>query len=464
MAYWNKTLRYTKSQEEIIRLGDGVNTRLTPFEIKKSEAVDSSNTDSNSFPALSARKGNTAQFGTDALPISNFNGAGARGNQHIFIVNGTTMKRWNGSNFQVVVTALENTPMRFAELNTQAKQYTLYCNGTDNFAYDGTVSTPLIEAPKGNLIAVDDNRLYMLKDRVMSYSAQGDPFDWTTLNDAGEEIITGMIGEETAIVAYNDTIIIWSDYTMHLAYGNNAEDITIKNPIRAGCISYNSVIEHKGVLYFMDYNSFKSFTGGYPEEVSDKINVYLRDINYNLKHLICSGAKDDYIYISIPYGHGATTNNMTIRYDVANKTWYPSHDKGYLQFVNLENDIYGISTEGVIEKLEDGTTNNTQPITWYHTTGILDPTPIKARKTVIEYWMAFDLPAGSTLNVSYSTSSYGNDFVSLQDFSSDTDSQYDIVMLSTDVLQEIRGYRLKFSGVGPCTIHYLEPHKRIKSR
>jgi hypothetical protein len=464
MAYWGKTLRYTNKAEEIVRLGGGVNTELTPFEIKGNEAVDSSNTGSDNFPALSTRKGNTLQFGTDTNPLQVFKGAGVRNNEHLYIVDDTTLKRWNGSHFQVVITALSGDTVDIAELSTQARQYTVFVTGLDRYAYDGVDVIDLTDAPIGKLIAVDDTRLFILNGKTLSFCASGDPTDWTTVGDAGEEILVGMEGDGTALFAYNDIVIAWSEATMHLVYGRTTENYQTSNPIRAGCISNNSVVEHGGSLYFMDYNKFKVFTGGMPYDISDKIKGYLTNINYNLRSLICAGAKDDYIYLSIPYGQSATTNNMVIRYDVGKKTWYPSHDKGYLQFVNIGNNIYGFTKDGKIEKLEDGTVNNTAPISWYHITGIRNPIPIKARKTIKEYWLSVDLPANSTLKVEYSVTSYGNDFANLYDLTASADTQHDVVMIPTDILQEVDGHRLKFSGVGPCTIHYLEPHVRVKSR
>ncbi len=57
-----------------------------------------------------------------------------------------------------------------------------------------------------------------------------------------------------------------------------------------GCISDYSVIEHKGILYFLDYGAFKRFTGGKPVEISQKVRPYLEGINKAYKTKCVAGS------------------------------------------------------------------------------------------------------------------------------------------------------------------------------
>jgi len=76
------------------------------------------------------------------------------------------------------------------------------------------------------------------------------------------------------------------------------------------------------------------------------------------------------------------------------------------------------------------------------------------------------LPVGSSLTMSYSTDIDGpsTGFTALKTFTASAEEQNTRVQIPTDVLQRIDWYRLKLSGSGPCTVHYLEPYVRINRR
>jgi hypothetical protein len=463
VAYWGKSLRQ-RPKPQAVTIGEGVNTYSTPFEIKKSEAVSSLNTSSRVFPALSVRPGTTVMFGTGTSAIAIPNGAGVRAGSTAHVIDGTTWKYWNGSSFTNVATGLANVTGKILEFNTETDRYTLLFNGTDKKSWNGTgAAADLTDAPATKLITVDDYRLYALAGSNIKCSASSSVSDWTTVDDADTLPITGMEGAGTAIAAFNDMVIGWSDKTMHILYGNDVEDWQLMDPIRCGCVSDRSVIEKNGVLYFLDYNEYKMFTGGIPVNMSQRVKTYLEAINYTYKEKIVAGNWGKYIYLSIPYGANATTNTITLEYDTELKRWYP-WNKGYLNFFNIGNDLYGITSAGVAEKLQQGTSDGGTAISWSHVTGVWNGAPIRPKKVLSNLWMIVDLPVNSTLNIAYSTSVDNNDFVSLYNFTASANEQNVRVQVPTTALQAIDYFRLKFSGTGPCTIHFAEEDLRIKGR
>lgn len=463
MAYWNKSLKYIKKPPEISNLGDGVNTYVTPYEIKKNEAVDSRNTSSRNYPALSVRPGTTVMYGTGTTVITTPNGAGVRNGTLAHFVDGTVWEYWTGSALTNVATGITNATAKILEFNTETERYTLLFNGTDKKAWNGTgAPTDLTEAPATKLICVDDYRLYAVKDSVLYCSAINAPSDWTTVDDADQFAITGMEGVATAITAFNDMVIIWSDTTMHILYGNDSEDWQLNDPLRCGCVSDRSVVEKNGILFFMDYKEIKMFSGGVPVTMSQRVKTYLEGIAYTYKEKICAGAWGKYLYWSIPYG-SVTTNNITLEYDTELKRWYIIN-KGYLNFYSIGNDLYGITTAGVAEKLNQGTADGSTAISWYHTTGVWNSKPIRPKKVLSNLWLLIDLPTSSTLAVMYSTTEDGNDFAALYTFTASATEQNIRVQIPTTVLQNVSFFRLKFTGAGPCTIHYVEEDIRVKSR
>jgi hypothetical protein len=158
----------------------------------------------------------------------------------------------------------------------------------------------------------------------------------------------------------------------------------------------------------------------------------------------------------------ATTNNLTFQYDTERDTWYP-WTKGYLSFIKIAEAMYGVATDGKIEKLNTGTADGATAITWYHTTGIFTPTPIKQRKTLSNLWLEIDLPVASTMIVAYATDTDGTSFTTLYTFTGNANEQKVRVQVPTNVLNLKDRYRLKFSGTGPATIHFVEVEERIGS-
>ena len=459
---WGRQPSYKKIPGELIKPGDGVNTFNSPFEIKKSEGVSALNTSSRQHPALSVRAGTTAMYGTVASPIGTVNGAGTRNGTIPIFQDGTTWKQWNGTAFANIATSYANAKATIMEFNTAASRFTLLMNGTEKKAWDGSSVTSLTDAPATRLITVDDFRIYALTGSFLYYSAGGSATDWTTVDDAGRKVLAGMIGTGTAVISYNGMKIAFSDQTMHIIYGSTPADLEAMDPIMAGCVSHDSMIVLGNILYFLDYGKYKAFTGGMPLDISQKVKGYLENINYTYMANICAGQWGKYIYLSIPYGEAQTTNNLTLEYDTDLKVWHV-WNIGFSGFYNIGEDLFGVTTGGVVKKMQQGTADDATAITWEHVFGVWDATPVRNRKVLSDIWCVVDLPVGSTLNISYSETVDGG-FTSLYDFTANANEQNTRVQVPVSALYDLSWYRLKVSGVGPCTIHYLEPYVRVKTR
>ena len=467
MAYWSGLRYVDKSPPPIPFGGDGVNTYNTPFELQKTELVSMKNLSNRVYPSLRTRRGTSSNFGTSNTSnyITDFNGAGVRNSSSIHITDGTVWKYYNstGAAFVNITTQLTDSRAVILEFNTETDRYTFLTNGTDRKYWDGSAVADSTGSPSTKLYTVDDYRLYALTGSVLQCSAIGTITDWTTTDDADTIAVTGMQGTGTAIIAYNDMVICFSDQTMHILYGNDPGDFQLMDPINSGCVGHKSLTVHNGVLYFLDYDEFKVFTGGLPVEIGQKVKTYLEDINYTYKdNIICKGWRR-WIYLSIPYGASQTTNNYTLEYDTETKTWCV-WDVGYDDFVTIGEDLYGVDTDGKIRKINTGTTDDGTAITWEATTGVWEGIPLRGRKVVSDIWAIVDLPSGSTMTISYSTTVDNDDFTTLASFTADSDEQNTRIKVPTSILQNITWYRLKISGTGNATIHYIEPHIRVKAR
>ena len=472
MALWGNITNKIEP-DNIIKPGGGVNTYLPPFEIKREQQVSNLNVSSVNYPSLSVRAGRTIEFQSSSAPYTAPNALGTYNGQYLMAIDGANLRYYPSSTHYVTLsTALASAQSRILEFNRAADRLAFITDGTNRFIWNGSTGSVLSntsQAPATNLYTVDDFRLYALDGSIVKYSAAGDPTDWTTVDDAGQEVITGMIGTGTAIATYNDMVISWSDQSMHILDGNSPDDFVLRDPIPIGNVSDRGTIQHASntgnVLYWLDYNRIMAFTGGFPYEIGQAIQRYLDGINYGLKSIICAGKYRKYIFWSIPFGDSATTNNKTIEYDTEFKTWN-IWDFGILDFVNIGENLYGVDASGYIWQLNNGTDDNGASITWEAITGIYSHLPARSRKTLSNIYAIVDLPVGSSLTLSYSTEVDGSStgFTALKTFTASAYEQNTRVQIPTNQLQRIDWYRLKMSGSGACTVHLLEPYLRINRR
>jgi len=458
MAYWGKKRLNYQVEANQITLGDGENTFLSPFNIKRSESSYSRNLSSVNYPSLSVRKGRQHL----ATAISTPNGMGTYQGQFLHVLDGTTWKRWDGSAWQNVGTGFANAKANFVEFHTETAKYIIIADGTNVKSWDGTTLATITSAPITKFYAVDSYRIFALKDNYIQCSAEGSITDWTTADDADKIMLRDSNGSGTAIAKFNSNTIAWTEHSMHVLYGNDSYDFFQPPGMNFGCVSHNSVIENNGRLYFLDKDAYMVYTGGNPKRISDKVKTYIEGINPTYKSLCCAGKYGKYIYLSIPYG-ASTTNNLTLEYDTELDTWYP-HSVGYVSFVNIGTSLCGIDSTGQTWTINSGTNDNGTAVSWSFITGAINHGTISQKKVLSDTWLSVDLPVGSTLTLSYSTTVDGNDFVALKTYTASATEQVTRAQVPTTALQNIDWYRLKFEGTGSCTIHGLEESVRIIPR
>lgn len=438
-----------------IYLGSGINTYGTPFNIKESEARDSRNVSSRSYPALSVRPGTDDTF----IAITTPNAFGQRNNQYPHVQDGATWKRWDGSAWQTVQATLTSATGKIIDFATGTTLYTILANGTDKYSWNGTTAVSLTAAPASKLYAAHKGRLYALLGKQLKFSALNLITDWTTANDAGSISITNAKGDGTAITEFDDFITAFTEFSMHVLFGSGPLNYKLVDISQEdGCISDRSVIQSGGVLYWLDYNYIKAYpSGGRPERISHAVKIFIDGIALTYKSKICAGKNGKYLYWAIPYG-AVTENNIVLEYDTDYKIWNV-HTLAISQFVTIGDTCYGISPTGVIYDMESGTTDNGTAITWYHTTGALNKNNLKT-KTLGSIPVVLDLPIGSTMTLSVSKTVDGNDFILVHTFTTSTIEQR--VDVYTDEIESVEWYRLKFVGTGPATVYYIGDDIRVE--
>jgi len=440
-------------------LGDGINTFLTPMEIKDSEATYIRNVSGRHYPALSVRPGRSHY----AEKITTPNAAGQRNNESLHLVDGATWKYWNGSGYTTLKPDLTNAPGKFVEFGTGTTKYTIFVNGTDRFAWDGSTLTDLTNAPLSKLIAVHKGRVYMATDNDLKFAALNLINDWTTIDDAGIIDITKAKGSITGLTEYADHVLAFTEFSIHELYGTgpiNYNLVDLTNDI--GCISDRTIIEAQGVLYFLNYNGVYRYSGGMPVKISDKVQEYIKGINRQHKTKCVSGVLKDSLYISIVYGD-ATVNNLLLEYNTRLDKWYV-HTGSFVDFVAIQDKLYGVDAEGYIWDMENGVSDQGAAIEWSFITKPYYDGLIAGYKDVKELWCVLELPPGNSLNAYISKSDKDDDFILMHTFTPSNRTQNVRMIIPISIASNMDWYRFKFEGTGPCKIHSIQRSVRIKVR
>jgi hypothetical protein len=466
MAFWKTALDTQRLSP--IKLNGGIRTDVSKLDIPSNQASYNRNVSGNVIDALSVRAGRADSGLTD---ITTPNALGQRNNADVHVQDGTVWKYWDGAAWQNVQTGLTSATGKFLEFSTGTDKYTILVNGTDKYAWSGAVVTDLTNAPAVKLMTSHKGRLYAGRDNDIQFSALNLINDWSATGDdgAGTIDVTDAKGPLTSIVTYQDMVTCFTEFSMHVLYGTGPNSYRLVDISRSdGCVSDRSVIEgpspdsSEGVLYWMDRDGIKAYSGGLPRKISEPVQEYIDDINFTHKAKISAGRHEEYIFWSIPYDTG-TTNNLILEYNTRTGEWFV-HTGDILEFETIGKTTYAVNTSGEILIMNSGTDDDGTAITWSHITGAWFFNKLAQRKTLRQLYVLCDLPVSSTLTVSYSTTLDGDDFVTLKTFTASASVQNVEINVPTTALQNIDYFRLQFAGTGPCTIYCIEPEINIKRR
>lgn len=464
IATWNPVK--FKKNNVVVEIGDGLNTFNPPLDIADSQATDMRNLVSTNYPALKVRNGKTQISTTLTIP----NALGQRNNEYLHVVDGTTWKYWNGSTYVNVATGLTSSLGEFEEFSTGTTKYTIFSNGTDRKAWDGSSITNLTNAPLSKIFTTHKGRIYFARDNDIVFSALNLINDYSTPNDAGTIDVTRAKGVLTSLYEYNNKVIVFTEFGMHELYGtgpSNYELVDIEGDI--GCVSDKSVTIANKRLYWVWHNGVYEYAGGTIIKVSEPyadngvnggVTSFIRGINFDYKDNIVSGSLGDYLYVSIPYN--SNENNVTLVFDTKLRKWY-ARDEGYLNFVTIGDVLYGIDVSGNLWDMSTtATQDGSSDISWYWISKAYNEGTPSSRTTISEFWLTYYLPVGSTMKLAYSTDMDGTSFTDLYTFTPSVNKQSTRIIVPVSSLQNTDWYRLKLYGTGDCTVYFLEKKGRVK--
>jgi hypothetical protein len=464
MAAWGKLK--TKSKSICTNFGEGVNTYLDQLYIGVGETVDCLNMCSDSYPAIEVRKDRTKT----SLPLlTTPKMIGKRSDSTFYVIDGTTLKYAlpTASSWTTVTGTLNSYKGTTTTFKTQVKEYTIIGNLDDSsdvlYAWDGSNLINLTtDAPKSNMYTSHKYRLYGINSdkRTLKHSAQGDITDWTTSLDAGSIDITNAQGDATAIRTFQDHVIVWCNNSMHELYGTSASDfslVDVSNEL--GCVNQTSHIECNGQLFWLDYSGVYLYTGGLPSKISSKVQEYISNINWTYKSLICFGSLEDKIYINIPYK--STINNRILVYDTVKQKWF-IEDGNFIQFVNIDEKLYGLDSSGYIWNMVANTKTGYDSgtvITWNFTSKpIRSNSNTSLQSTIREMWLDHQGTSTATINLGYTkniSDSTFTDIITNSDFTSSNYTHTDRKIVPFGSLENLSYIQFKIYGTGYQKINSL---------
>ena len=251
----------------------------------------------------------------------------------------------------------------------------VYIQGT-NFVYDGAVKGTVTSGKKaivdfnGNLVIFPDkkyydyiedefgtftcpydiefttvhyNRIFGIKGSNVYASKVGDFKVWdeyggTQMDSWAADVYSD--GDFTGITSYQDHVVFFKRDQMYELYGYTPSQFKIMESSKMGCIDDRSISEVAGMLMFVSEQGVQTYAGGFPREISDKLNIKglskAASIGDGRKYYVCV---DKVVYI----------------YDSWMGLWMAYMDVDVVQFAKSDNDIYALAADGKVYQLEAGT-------------------------------------------------------------------------------------------------------------
>ncbi len=325
----------------------------------------------------------------------------------------------------------------------------------------------VLEAPKSNLYTSDDYRLYAVANDSLHVSDILNPYRWLG-GDSADIFVTSIPGEPTAIARYQDMAIVWSETSMHILMGSTSFNYQWVETLQSGCSGPNAYCEHDGALYFFDRGEIKRFTGGRPEVISSKVKNILSGTLYTDRDSICMGASGEFLYTSFTTTPGFTNDTILV-YNIKTQNWY-EWGYGVTSLFKVDGKLHGCDIGRRLFEVGKGTSDYGSAIVAEHMTGAWFDGVLRQQKVISDLYMLVDMPSGSAVTIFFATDTEDNRNPSVNrwteifQFTSSDDIQRSRIQIPTDKLQCVDWFRLLIDIVGPVTIHYIEPHMRIKRR
>ena len=338
---------------------------------------------------------------------------------------------------------------------------------------------------------------------MLFFSALQNPMDYTTAQDSGYIKVTNATGKITALISFDDKLVIFSQNNMHILYGDSVDAESNTNfslvDLNNGIGAYNqrATKVHKGYLYWIYGTNIYEYDGSTIRSiekpmgnngVTGGIQKYIEGIIYtDVKNVSIAGS-DTKVYFYFPNYEG-----MILIFDQRLRKWtkeYQPNIENEMYYIRIADSfnsinfsqtpepIYALTANGTIyeltggrrdgasyikrygkdEYLKDGITN-TKPINYYLKTKEFTDSGVSKKKCLKEIWLSYDLDGEANIRIS---TNKGTEAVLENTLFEGTNLVSCVLVPYT--LENVDNYTIEIYGSGNILIKQIERKYRIKRR
>ena len=255
-------------------------------------------------------------------------------------------------------------------------------NGSDALCYDGTTLSDVTGSPPGfTYIRAWENRLYtndINNPTYLRYSDIEDPA--ATLGDHYIQISENTGDAVKGFIPMQSCLFILNEYSAFALYSSSSPTKVSVGPV--GTISPRSIANVNEVIYWLSHSGVCRYGGGKIYPISFDFGVFTDLVNTTYMNKAVGVAYKSCYWLAVPWGT-STTNNVVLIYDTLTEQWtrlvYPFSINDFC----LDGEtLYAAASDGKVYKLDYGTLDDTDQVTYSWTSDALDMKKPGMRKRV----------------------------------------------------------------------------------
>ena len=356
--------------------------------------------------------GATVESGQTCTGLFNFINAAGTTNRLIAGFNASAYA-YNGSTWSSVRSSLDGTPIRMASF---ADKVIMVGGGAAPAASSGGAFADdalITNMPTTTIVGSFKERVYCAgnsdnPDRLYRSTiiSTAGTITWNTttqyidINPEDDNNLTGF-----AVIA--DYMLLFKKYSMYRFNGNS---VSSQNAVQIGAPSQEAITTAKGIVFFFSTSPLGIFitVGGTPQEISQPVADWLEAIPASRYASIALSSDSNHVYVSIGdvTRNGRNYTNIHIVYTISSQVWaidsYADEFYRLARYIDTSGNVtlVGGDTDGDVQTLNSGTTDNTSPIQYEYSFHELEYDSRGTLKTVSDVALYLQNGAGAFLTVS----------------------------------------------------------------
>lgn len=501
-----------KSDNVITFLSGGINNVYPSQFIADDEVQDMYNMSIDSYPTLRTRCGRTLfkKPGVSGQKIEYF---GVAGLNYLFYIQNGTLKDIDGSAIATGLTGSNYSHVYYKDGNNE--YLILYgdnCEPTRHILPLSSFNTPeIVPLPEeeGEKIHFEHmcyhkGRMFGSNGDMLYLSALQNPMDYTTAQDSGYIKVTNATGKITALVSFDDKLVIFSQNNMHILYGDTVSSesgtnfnlVDLNNGI--GAYDQNALKVHKGYLYWIYATNIYEYDGSTIRSIEKPsgnngmtggIQKYIEGILYTDAQKVSIAGSDTKVYFYFPNDKG-----RILIFDQRLRKWtqeFQSNITDELYYVRIADSfnsinfsqtpepVYALTSNGIVYELTGGRRDGNEyiklygedeypdsegitrkkEIEYYLKTKEFTENGVSKKKCLKEIWVSYDLEGTANFKI---TTNNGKEVI-IDEALTEGSNKVECILVPY-TLENVDNYTIEIYGSGDLTIKQIERKYRIKRR